>query len=202
MAEVHLKLPLSEKTVRDLKLGDTVFITGTFVTARDEAHIHALDALKTGHPVPFEFKDSAVFHCGPIAREVSKGKWEIVAAGPTTSTRMNSLEPDFLRKFKVRAIIGKGGMSKPTVDAMKEVGAVYLAITGGAAVVAAKGIAEVKAVHWLEELGMPEALWVLEGKDFGPMTVGIDAHGNSIFEKVDAQVKENAARIRKQLGIE
>jgi fumarate hydratase subunit beta len=202
MAEVHLRLPLSEKTVRDLKLGDTVFISGTFVTARDEAHIHALDALKTDHPVPFEFEDSAVFHCGPIAREVSKGKWEIVAAGPTTSTRMNSLEPDFLRKFKVRAIIGKGGMSRPTVDAMKEVGAVYLAITGGAAVVAAKGIAEVKAVHWLEELGMPEALWVLEGKDFGPMTVAIDAHGNSIFEKVDAQVKENAVRIRKQLGIE
>jgi len=202
MAEVHLSIPLTEGAVRGLKLGDTVFLTGTFVTARDEAHIHALDALKTGHPVPFEFKDSAVFHCGPIAREVSKGKWEIVAAGPTTSTRMNSLEPDFLRKFRPRAIIGKGGMSKPTVDAMMEVGAVYLAITGGAAVVAAKGIKEVKAVHWLEELGMPEALWVLEGKDFGPMTVAIDAHGNSMFDRVDAQVKENVGRIKKQLGIE
>ena len=202
MAEHHLRLPLSEKVVRGLGLGDTVYITGTFVTARDEAHMHAMHAKKEGKPVPFEFKDSAVFHCGPIAREIGKGKWEIVAAGPTTSTRMNSLEPEFLRTFRPRAIIGKGGMSRPTVDAMREVGAVYLAITGGAAVVAARGIERVTAVHWLEELGMPEALWVLEAKDFGPMTVGIDAHGNSIFERVDAQVKDNVGRIKKTLGIE
>lgn len=202
MAEHHLKLPIDEPTARGLAMGDTVYLTGTFVTARDEAHIHALHHHKEGRPLPFEFEDSAVFHCGPIAREVTKGKWEIVAAGPTTSTRMNSLEPEFLRTFKARAIIGKGGMSRPTVEAMKEVGAVYLAITGGAAVVAARGIAEVKAVHWLEELGMPEALWVLEGRDFGPTTVGIDAHGNSIFERVDAQVKQNVEGIKAKLGIQ
>jgi fumarate hydratase subunit beta len=202
MAEHHLGLPLDERTVRGLAMGDTVYLTGTFVTARDEAHIHALHMRKEGRALPFEFENSAVFHCGPIARETSEGRWEIVAAGPTTSTRMNSLEPEFLRTFKARAIIGKGGMSRPTVEAMKEVGAVYLAITGGAAVVAARGIAEVKAVHWLEELGMPEALWVLEGRDFGPTTVGIDAHGNSIFERVDAQVRENVGRIKAQLGIQ
>ena len=114
---------------------------------------------------------------------------------------MNNLEPQFLRTFKARAIIGKGGMSRPTVDTMQEVGAVYLAITGGAAVVAARGVSEVKGVHWYE-LGMPEALWVLEGADFGPMTVAIDAHGNSLFEAVDKDVERNAAAIRTQLGID
>ncbi len=200
MAEHHLTLPLSEETVRGLGLGDTVFITGTFVTARDEAHIHALDAAEKGNPVPFDFNGAAVFHCGPIMRDLGDGRWQIVAAGPTTSSRMNNLEPQFLRTFTARAIIGKGGMSQPTIDAMKEVGAVYLAITGGAAVVAARGVSEVKGVHWLE-LGMPEALWILEGADFGPMTVAIDAHGNSLFEAVNEKVERNVVSIRERLGL-
>ena len=200
MAEHHLTLPLSEETVRGLGLGDTVFITGTFVTARDEAHIHALDAAEKGNPVPFDFNGAAVFHCGPIMRDLGDGRWQIVAAGPTTSSRMNNLEPQFLRTFTARAIIGKGGMSRPTIEAMKEVGAVYLAITGGAAVVAARGVSEVKGVHWLE-LGMPEALWVLEGTDFGPMTVAIDAHGNSLFEAVNEKVERKVASIKERLGL-
>ena len=201
MAEHHLTLPLSEDTVRGLGLGDTVYISGTFVTARDEAHIHALEAAERGDPVPFDFEGAAVFHCGPIMRDLGEGRWGIVAAGPTTSSRMNNLEPQFLRTFTARAIIGKGGMSRPTVDAMQEVGAVYLAITGGAAVVAARGVSEVKGVHWYD-LGMPEALWVLEGDDFGPMTVAIDAHGNSLFEAVDAEVERNVGGIKKRLGLD
>ena len=201
MAEHHLTLPLDEATVRGLGLGDTVYITGTFVTARDEAHIHALEAAREGKPLPFEFNGAAVFHCGPIMRDVGNDRWEIVAAGPTTSSRMNNLEPQFLRTFTARAIIGKGGMSRPTVDAMQEVGAVYLAITGGAAVVAAQGVKEVKGVHWLD-LGMPEALWVLEGEDFGPMTVAIDAHGNSLFEAVNKKVERNLPSIRQKLGLD
>lgn len=202
MAEHHLRLPITEETARGLGLGDTVYLTGTFVTARDEAHIHSLEMAERGETPPFDFEDSAVFHCGPIMRQLDDGRWELVAAGPTTSSRMNTLEPDFLRRFKARAIIGKGGMSRPTVDAMQEVGAVYLAITGGAAVVAARGVPAVKGVHWLEEMGMPEALWVLEGRDFGPTTVAIDAHGNSLFERVDAQVEANLPGIRQRLGIE
>ncbi len=201
MAEHHLQLPLDEATVRGLGLGDTVYISGTFVTARDEAHIHALEHAERGDPLPFDFEGAAVFHCGPIMRDLGDGKWQIVAAGPTTSSRMNNLEPQFLRTFNARAIIGKGGMSRPTVDALQEVGAVYLAITGGAAVVAAQGVSEVKGVHWLE-LGMPEALWVLEGDDFGPMTVAIDAHGNSLFEAVDAEVERNVVGIKDRLGLD
>ena len=201
MVEHHLTLPLDEETVRGLGLGDTVYISGTFVTARDEAHIHALEHAERGEDVPFDLEGAAVFHCGPIMRDLGDGRWEMVAAGPTTSSRMNNLEPRFLRTFKARAIIGKGGMSRPTIDAMEEVGAVYLAITGGAAVVAARGVAEVKGVHWFE-LGMPEAMWVLEGADFGPMTVAIDAHGNSLFEAVEEQMDANLPGIRERLGLE
>ena len=197
MTDVNLTLPLDEAKVRALELGDVVTLNGMIYTARDEAHMHALDYLKDGKQLPVEFEGAAVFHCGPIMRKTD-GDWELLAAGPTTSSRMNTLEPEFIEKFKVRAIIGKGGMSKPTVDAMQKFGCVYLAITGGAAIKAAQGVTKVHGVHWYE-LGMPEALWVLEGDKFGPLTVAIDAHGNSIYEQVEEQVQENVKRIRRKL---
>lgn len=197
MTDISLTLPLQEENVRALELGDVVTLNGMIYTARDEAHMHALDYLKEGKQLPVEFEGAAVFHCGPIMRKTD-GDWELLAAGPTTSSRMNMLEPEFIEKFKVRAIIGKGGMSKPTVEAMAEFGCVYLAITGGAAIKAAQGVRSVQGVHWFE-LGMPEALWVLEGDKFGPLTVAIDAHGNSIYEQVEAQVAENVKRIRRKL---
>jgi fumarate hydratase subunit beta len=201
MTEIDLTLPLTESSVRQLKLGDVVRLTGTIYTARDEAHKHALDAAAEGKTLPVDFKDSAVFHCGPIMKKIDDTNWELVAAGPTTSSRMNSLEPDFIRNFGTRAIIGKGGMSQPTVDAMEEVGCVYLALTGGAAILAARGITQVKGVHWFE-LGMPEALWILEGNGFGPLIVAIDSHGKSIYADVDKRVNENVVAIRSKLGLD
>ncbi|WP_455392840.1 FumA C-terminus/TtdB family hydratase beta subunit [[Eubacterium] cellulosolvens] len=201
MTEVNLTIPLSESVVRDLKLGDVVRLTGTFYTARDEAHKHALDATSEGKSLPVDFTDGAVFHCGPIMKQLADDSWSTVAAGPTTSSRMNTLEPEFIEKFKVRAIIGKGGMSKPTVEAMQKFGCVYLALTGGAAILAARGISKVHGVHWYE-LGMPEALWVLEGEGFGPLIVAIDAHGNSIYDQVDQTVKGNLEKIRKKLELD
>ena len=195
----NLKTPLSEEDARGLKLGETVYIDGVVYTGRDEVHIHALEHLEKGEKIPVDFKGSALFHCGPIMRKTDD-VWEVVAAGPTTSSRMNSLEPEFIEKFRPGAIIGKGGMSKPTVDAMKEFGCVYLAITGGAAVLAAKGIESVSGVEWFE-LGMPEAIWVLNAKGFGPLTVGIDAHGNSLYDAVSATVKGNEGKARDRLGL-
>lgn len=194
-----LTIPFKEEDIYGLTLGETIYITGEFYTARDEAHMRALEYLEEGKSVPVDFKDKAVFHCGPIVRKLDGG-WEIVAAGPTTSTRMNSLEPQFIEKFRPRAIIGKGGMGKETLDAMKQFGCVYLAITGGAAVLAAKGIKKVKGVEWLD-LGMPEALWILEGETFGPLIVAMDAHGNSLYDKVEAEIKENTQKIKKKLGL-
>jgi fumarate hydratase subunit beta len=194
-----LKTPLSESDVRALKAGETVYMDGVIFTGRDEVHIHALEYLEKGKPVPVDFKGAALFHCGPIMRKTGD-RWEAVAAGPTTSSRMNSLEPQFIEKFRPGAIIGKGGMSQPTVDAMKKHGCVYLAITGGAAVLAAKGIKSVSGVEWFE-LGMPEAIWILNAENFGPLTVAIDAHGNSLYADVNVRVKENEQKVREKLGL-
>ncbi|MEE9151959.1 MAG: FumA C-terminus/TtdB family hydratase beta subunit [Thermoplasmata archaeon] len=200
MKEIRLTTPLYENAVRDLKTGDIVYLNGEIYTARDEAHIRALDYLENGKDLPVKLEDAAVFHCGPIMQKKGE-KWHLIAAGPTTSSRMNSLEPDFIGKFGIKAIIGKGGMSRPTLDAMKRFGCVYLAITGGAALLAAKGIKRVKEVHWLD-LGMPEALWVLESEDFGPLIVAMDAHGNSLYEKVENDTKKNVTDTRMKLGLE
>jgi len=188
-----LRAPLSEAAVRSLRLGQEVRVSGTVHIGRDEVHLRALEMHENGEGLPVDLRDGILFHCGPIA--VRDGDWRIIAAGPTTSARMNSLEPAFIRAFGVRAIIGKGGMSKPTLEAMKEHGCVYLAMTGGAAVLAAQGIKAVKRVEWLD-LGMPEALWVVEADHLGPMIVAMDADGNSMYEAVDRRAEEALAKIK------
>lgn len=200
MKDIRLITPLGEDVIRGLKIGDVVYLNGDILTARDEAHVRAFEYLEKGKKLPLRLKDAAVFHCGPIMQK--KGdEWQLIAAGPTTSSRMNSLEPELIEKFGVRAIIGKGGMSKPTLDAMEKFGCVYLAITGGAALLAAKGIKSVKAVHWLD-LGMPEALWVLESENFGPLIVAMDAHGHSLYENVENDTKKKIPDVRLKLGLE
>lgn len=161
--------------------------------------MRALDMCDKGEKLPIDLDGAAIYHCGPIMRK--KGdSWVLVAAGPTTSARMNSLEPRFIEDFGIRGVIGKGGMSQPTIDAMKKCGCVYLAITGGAAVLAAMGVKRVLGVEWLD-LGMPEALWILEAENLGPLIVGIDAHGNSLFKKVEEEVSRNLPLARRRLGI-
>ena len=195
----RLSTPLSEPPVRSLHVGDEVILSGPILTARDEAHLRALEMLERREPLPFDLQGAAVYHCGPIMSRTDDG-WDLVAAGPTTSSRMNSIEPDFIRAFGVRAVIGKGGMSKPTVEAMEECGCVYLAFTGGAAVIGAQGIKGVAAVNWLD-LGMPEAVWHLEAEGFGPLIVAIDAHGRSLYDDVDKTVSANVRQIKKDLGL-
>ncbi len=200
MVEYRLKTPLSEEDVRKLNVGDIVYLDGIIYTGRDEVHIHAIELAKEGKSPPVDFKDMVLFHCGPVMKKDENGEWHVIAAGPTTSSRMNSLEPEFIERFGVRAIIGKGGMSKPTVDAMKKHGAVYLAMTGGAAALAANAFKKVHGVEWLE-FGMPEAIWILEAENLGPLVVGIDAHGNSLYEDVEEKVRKNEKKVREILGI-
>jgi fumarate hydratase subunit beta len=199
MATYKLKTPIAEEDVRKLKVNDVIYITGTVFTARDSAHKRALDYYKQGKKMPINPQGLAVFHCGPIVKK-ENDKWTIVAAGPTTSTRMDLFEDEFIKSYEVRVVIGKGGMGKKTTDAMKKYGAVYGAFTGGAAVLAAKAIKNVKSVEWFD-LGMPEALWILEVEDFGPLTVAIDSHGNNLFEDVRKKVEENTPKIYEKLGI-
>lgn len=192
-----LRPPLSEEGVRSLRLGQEVRVSGTVFIGRDEVHLRALEMHRKGEPLPVDLRDGVLFHCGPIAQKDGE-RWEIIAAGPTTSARMNSLEPAFIEAFGIRAIIGKGGMSRPTLEAMRKQGCVYLAMTGGAAVLAAQGIRSVKQVEWLD-LGMPEALWVVEASELGPMIVAMDAHGNSMYEAVDRQAEAALAEIKRKL---
>ena len=191
----NLYTPLDEKTVRSLKLGEIVNITGPVVTGRDEVHIRALEYLDEGKEVPVCLNEAALYHCGPIMKQNQDGTWSVVAAGPTTSARMNALEHRFIREFKIRAIIGKGGMSKEVAEAMKEVGCVYLAATGGVAVTYAEGLARVTGHDWAD-LGMPEALWQFQTKSLGPLIVAIDANGNSLYEAVKEKVAENLSKMQ------
>jgi len=194
----RLKTPLSEEDIRGLKAGDTVYVTGTLITARDQAHKRALEFLREGRKVPVNLEGLAVFHCGPIVKG-EDGKWRVVAAGPTTSARMEPLEWDFITALGVRLIIGKGGMGPKTMEAMKTFGAVYAAFTGGAAVLAAKMVRDVKGVEWLD-LGMPEALWILEVEDFGPLTVAMDSHGNNLYADTMRKAEGNREKIYQRIG--
>ncbi|MEM2577708.1 MAG: FumA C-terminus/TtdB family hydratase beta subunit [Candidatus Bathyarchaeia archaeon] len=199
MGVYYLKTPISEEEVRKLRVNDTIYITGTIVTARDQAHRKALEYLREGKALPINLEGLAIFHCGPVVKKEGD-KWVVVAAGPTTSTRMDLFEDEFIKNFKVRVIIGKGGMGKRTTEAMAKYGAVYAALTGGAAVLAAKAIKSVKGVEWLD-LGVPEALWIFEAENFGPLTVAIDSHGNNLFMDVSKKVEENKRKIYKEIGL-
>lgn len=199
MATYKLRTPISEEEICKLKVNDVVYITGTVVTARDQAHKRALEFFKQGKPLPVNLEGLAVFHCGPLMKKEGD-KWIAVAAGPTTSTRMEAFEDEFIKDSKARVIIGKGGMGKRTADAMAKFGAVYCAFTGGAAVLAAEAIKHVKGVEWLD-LGMPEAMWILEVKEFGPLVVAIDSHGHNLFMDVAEKVEENRQRIYQKFGL-
>jgi fumarate hydratase subunit beta len=199
MTIYKLKTPITEEQIRKLKANDVLYVTGTIVTARDQAHKRALEYSKEGKQMPLNLEGLAVFHCGPVVAKQGD-KWIAVAAGPTTSTRMDIFEDEFIKTFKVRVVIGKGGMGKRTTDAMAKYGAVYGAFTGGAAVLAAKAIKSVKGVEWFD-LGMPEAMWIFEVEEFGPLAVAIDSHGNNLFTDIQKSVEEKKQQIYQKLGI-
>jgi fumarate hydratase subunit beta len=198
LAVFKLRTPISEGDARKLKVNDKLFLSGTIVAARDAAHKKALEKFKQGKPLPINLKGLAVFHCGPIAKKDNK-KWRIVSAGPTTSTRMEHFEGDLIEAFKVRVIIGKGGMGKKTTEAMRKCGGVYAVLTGGTGALVAKAIKNVKTVKWLRDLGMAEALWVFEVENFGPMTVAIDSHCNNLFEEIKRKAEEKRTEIYEKL---
>ena len=177
--EYHLNLPASKEEIKKLKIRDVIYVTGEIFTARDEAHHMMLEKDK----IPFDPSKMALFHCGPLMKK-EKGKWQVVSAGPTTSSRMEIFEDKFLDKFGTNVIIGKGGMGDRTEKALHKLPGVYTAYTGGAGALAAEKVEEVPGVYWLEELGMPEAAWIFKVKEFGPLVVAMDSHGGSIYKEL------------------
>jgi fumarate hydratase class I len=185
--EIRLFTPLSEAQVRGLKVGDVVLLSGMIHTGRDALHHHLLT-----HDSPVDLNGGAIYHCGPVA--VREGNlWSIRAAGPTTSSREEPYQADILRKFGVRAVIGKGGMGSRTLAALNECGAVYLSAIGGAAQYYAERITGVEGVDFLD-FGVPEAMWHLRVEDF-PTIVTMDAWSGSLH----ADVKRASARELEQL---
>ncbi|MCQ6962249.1 FumA C-terminus/TtdB family hydratase beta subunit [Methanolobus chelungpuianus] len=192
MTEFHLSMPLKKEELEQLSTGDVVYLTGTVLTARDEAHARILELAGKGEELPFDLEGAAIYHCGPLMRQ-KDDRWEVVAAGPTTSARMSKMTPRLLDKYNVTALIGKGGMDN--VAGSLKGKCVYLAFTGGCAALAAENIREVETVHW-PDLGMPEAVWVLRVENFGPLIVGIDAKGNDLFAKIEERARKVFSGLR------
>ena len=191
MATHNLHTPLTESDIVRLHAGDIVYLSGRIITARDRAHGRMLQAAEGGE-IPFDLEGAVIYHCGPIM-EGAPGSWKVVAAGPTTSGRLNMETAELLKRFRVRAVIGKGGMSMSVTEAMRN-RCVYLAATGGCAATAADCVDSVRSVHWID-LGMPEAVWVLDVLDFGPLVVGIDAHGRNLYHEVQARARDRLSAI-------
>jgi fumarate hydratase subunit beta/L(+)-tartrate dehydratase beta subunit len=179
---IHLTTPLSGESVRQLKVNDIVTITGIIYTARDMAHLKLRELQESGKPLPEALEGSVIFHAGPVVKKEGGG-FDLLNIGPTTSIRMEP-HSDFLGRLGVKAIVGKGGLGEGSVQAFKKYGMVYLLAAPGCGVLHAQAVKRVKRVHWLEEMGMPEAIWVLEVKDWGPLTVGMDSQGKSIFQDI------------------
>jgi len=193
MSEYHLKTPIKEEEIRKLRVDDIVYLSGTIVTARDTAHRRILEYYEQGKPIPIDLRGGVIYHCGPVVLK-RDDEWVVIAAGPTTSTRMELYEASIIEKFGIRMIIGKGGMGVRTAEACRRYGAVYTVFTGGAAVLAARAIKRVLGVEWLD-LGVPEALWILEVEEFGPLLVVIDSTGRNLIEEIIREARKRRDRV-------
>lgn len=186
----HLETPLDPDEIAALEVDDALTISGTIFTARDGAHEVLLSEFEAGNEIPVDLAAYPCYHAGPVVKERDSA-WEVISAGPTTSIRMEMFEAEFIEAFGTKLFIGKGGMGDRTLDALQEHGAVYAQFTGGAGSLAAAAIDSVEDVHYLDELGIPEAVWVLSVDEFGPLLVTMDSHGKSLHESVSKQIQEN-----------
>jgi fumarate hydratase class I len=183
--QVVLQAPISEEQVRSLKVGDVVLINGALHTGRDALHKYLVD-----HDSPVDLNGGVIYHCGPVMTKDGEGNWRVMAAGPTTSIREEPYQGEIMKKFGLRAVIGKGGMGPKTLAALQEHGGVYLNAIGGAAQYYAECIKKVEGVDKME-FGVPEAMWHLQVEGFAAI-VTMDAHGNSLHADVD---KDSLAKL-------
>lgn len=210
MATVSLTIPVAEETIRALHVGDTAYLSGIMLTGRDAAHKYMVEHFTRAGRIPESeqgFYDELrrllnggmIYHCGPVVRRDAAGRWEFVAAGPTTSIREEPYEAEVIAHFGLRGVIGKGGMGQNTLRACREHGAAYFHAVGGAATLIASTVKEVLGVYKLEEFGVPEALWVIRVENL-PTVVTMDAHGQSIHEQVEALSRAALERLTCQVA--
>ncbi len=183
---MKLQLPCDEVTIRSLKVGDFVELSGRLITGRDSAH-HWLIKEMREEVLPM-MRGSVIYHVGPVVKKHEDGSYSFVAAGPTTSAREEPYQAEVIGRYGLRGVIGKGGMGPKTLAGLQQYGAVYFHAIGGAAQVLAQSVKRVETVFQLEEFGVPEALWVIQVEDF-PVVVTMDSHGGSLHAAVDAASK-------------
>ena len=195
-----LTTPISAEDLKDIHIGDLVYLTGSLTTCRDVAHRRVVEE---GRDIPVNVRNNAIIHAGPIIRPLENDKFEMVSVGPTTSMLMEKFEYDFVKTTGVRVIVGKGGMKENTERACKEFGAIHCVFPAGNAVVAAVEVEEIVCAEW-RDLGMPETLWNCRVKEFGPLIVSIDSEGRNYFEEkkveYEQRKEEQVALISKQVG--
>lgn len=174
-----LTTPIKAEDLADIKVGDIIYLTGHITTCRDVAHRRLIEYKRE---LPVDLNGGAIFHAGPIVRDLGDEKFEMVSIGPTTSMRMEKFEKEFVEQTGVKLIVGKGGMGPNTEAACMSEKAIHVVFPAGCAVVAATKVEEIERAEW-RDLGMPETLWVCRVKEFGPLIVSIDTHGNNLFEQ-------------------
>lgn len=200
-----ITIPISDETIRSLKVGEPVTLSGVMVTGRDAAHKWMADTFikKTRQPEGDDLEVYAamkpilnggvIYHCGPVVAGLDTKEYRFVAAGPTTSSREEPYQGDVMRHFNTKGVIGKGGMGVKTLAACREVPGVYFHAIGGAASWIAQSVRRVRCVYKLE-FGVPEAIWVIEVQDF-PAVVTMDAHGESQHAMIESQSKAELERL-------
>lgn len=175
-----INTPIKDEDLESLVIGDIIYLNGYLVTSRDDVHQRLIKQHKA---LPVDLAGKAIFHAGPIMQEIEgqPGRYRVISIGPTTSMRMEKYEKEFIAQTGVKIIVGKGGMGLNTVAGCQEHKAIHTVFPGGCALLAANCVEEVERVEWLD-LGMPEAMWVMRVKQFGPLIVSIDTKGNNLFE--------------------
>lgn len=189
MKEYYLTTPLKNEDIEQLNAGDIVYLSNKILTARDGAHLKLRKCYETGKKFEEEIEGHVIFHAGPIVNSEKDDSYTIKGIGPTTSLRMEKYS-NFVGQLGIKALIGKGGMGNFTTMAMQKHKMVYLTAAHGCASIHIEKVKKVNKQYWMEELGMPEAIWVMEVENLGPLIVGIDSKGKNIFEEIQIDAKE------------
>lgn len=192
---LSLDLPCQEEQVLSLKVGDTLRLSGTLVTGRDRLHKYLTESFRS--ELKSLLEGSFLYHCGPVV-SYKNGKYDFISAGPTTSIREEPYQAKVIHEYGIRGVIGKGGMGGKTLEALSKYKAVYCHAIGGAASLLATHVTKVKEVLFLEEFGVPEALWVIEVKEF-PVTVTMDSNQQSLHERTQKNSNEKRLKFIKGL---
>ena len=199
--EHHLRTPVTESDLKDLRMGDIVYLSGKLFTVRDLAHKRIGEYHRSKKEYPFDLKGQAVFHCGPIIDTIGQDEWRAVATGPTSSSRFSPFVRPVLEGAGAKIVVGKGSLFPEAYKAVVDNKSVYLLAVGGCAALYATQIRKVANAYW-QEFAMTDTVWEFDIEEFGPLTVGIDLEGNNYTGEMRGRLKENLTHIYDDLEID